>query len=80
MKAQEFSANIKSKVKPVVLETAAIAAPAVVQEKKLMKKHKVAAAPAVATPLYGVDDPNGAEVRRLRSQHPEIYKKLQNWD
>jgi len=81
MKANEFSPKRKSpptpSIDPATTEVVAEQSP-VIQEKKLVKKVK-AAVPADAA-MYGIDDPNGPEVRRLREHHPEVWKKIKNWD
>jgi len=83
MKATEFSPQRKSQQTPVKASatTRIIAehAPTIVQEKKLVKKVTTAPAPVDAA-MYGIDDPHGPEVRRLRARHPEVFKKLKNWD
>lgn len=83
MKANEFSPQRKSQTKPsadqasptTVAETTAPQ----VQEKKIIKKARSTTASAEGA-LYGIDDPHGTEVRRIRERHPEIWKKIKNWD
>ena len=81
MKASEIAAVTK-KIKNEPAHSVAAQPMPVLQEAK-KHKPKIAVEPAavdVKSDIFGVDDPNGHVMRRIRSSKPHLFQKIQNWD
>lgn len=53
--------------------------PQPILEKKTAKKES-SVEPSSAAPVFGVDDPNGHVIKRIRHSKPHLWHKIQNWD
>jgi hypothetical protein len=67
MKAQQFSPSVVSS-SPQTLE------------EKVKHKHKAPKESASVEPVYGVSDPNGHVIKRIRETNPRLWHKIQNLD
>lgn len=50
-----------------------------VMEKAASKKSTVHTS-APSQPVFGVDDPDGHVIKRIRHSKPLLWHKIQNWD
>lgn len=54
--------------------------PVLSEAKKETRKRSADVSASSAAPIFGVDDPNGHVMRRIRSSKPHLMQKIHNWD
>jgi hypothetical protein len=78
MKAQEFQKSKPSMAKPRVA-AAPVPAPTVLAERKRDMPQRDTHH-ASTHPVYGITDPQGSEISRIKQTQPHLWNQIKNWD